>query len=510
MKGTGHTIWTRRLSKREHILCVGILALVVIGADCLLADEPSIELLIPGLQAKREFAVAKLQSMLGLHQHLPAALATAVLNGDTDGIRHILDRGVSINAADENGITPVMLSAAAGNAGAFRLLVALGADTMAKSAHGNSVMMLAIFGMNDHIVEYLLGHNGSVAGNSAGFTPLMAATFIGRDDWAQRLLARGASVNDTDYSGHTAMMIACAQLRFGEWSTLRNGKESMHYLPGSAYLHNMLGPDYRYVAVRKVERAYERRDRRRIIDVLLAAGATLDPQTDNGETALMSAVRHSTIEEVGRLLNAGAFVDQRDRMGRTALWHLVDAWQRLDEDSGIEKLNMLLAYRADINAADNDGNTVMWAAVMQHDQQLIRRLFSAGARSDVSNRRGETPLMAMLAAGGDMDEVRILIEQGADVTARDKAGTSVVFAFLQAIVRNQYSPGEPHPMHWSNDEEQLVRLLCARGADLTVADNSGETPLGWAANNGYRSMVRVILENINHMRGRECSAASLP
>jgi ankyrin repeat protein len=81
--------------------------------------------------------------------------------------------------------------------------------------------------------------------------------------------------------------------------------------------------------------------------------------------------------------------------------------------------------------------------------------------------------------------VRWLLEKGAATNERDNAGRTATYACFKA----------PPP---------VVRLLVERGADPTIADSGGSTPLIHASAHGYLEIVRVLLglpsvkANINH------------
>ncbi len=99
---------------------------------------------------------------------------------------------------------------------------------------------------------------------------------------------------------------------------------------------------------------------------------------------------------------------------------------------------------------------------------------------------GNTPLhWAARAAAVDLDMVRLLLDKGADVNARDKSG---MIPLHEAAGRAQ---------------KDLVALLVARGSDRNAKDASGRTPLTAAATKlpfGYRippdriATVRLLVE----------------
>src|SRR6188472_1653639 len=67
---------------------------------------------------------------------------------------------------------------------------------------------------------------------------------------------------------------------------------------------------------------------------------------------------------------------------------LVDAVK----DGNVEAVRALLKGRVDVNAPQGDGTTALHWAVQQDDLDTVGLLIGAGARVDVANDNGVTPL----------------------------------------------------------------------------------------------------------------------
>src|ERR1041384_1345709 len=59
----------------------------------------------------------------------------------------------------------------------------------------------------------------------------------------------------------------------------------------------------------------------------------------------------------------------------------------------------LIEQRADVNAPEADGTTALHYAVHQDDVELVRRLLRAGARVNVKNEYGATPMSEAAIVG---------------------------------------------------------------------------------------------------------------
>ena len=123
---------------------------------------------------------------------------------------------------------------------------------------------------------------------------------------------------------------------------------------------------------------------------------------------------------------------------------------------------------------DSKGVTLLMYAAAFGSPEAVRMLIEAGADINAKNSFDATALMW---AAGDPVKARTLIEHGADVNARSKQGrTALIIA----------------AGHDGNSE--TVRLLLEKGADARMKDSLDITPLQMAAAAGDLESVRLLLE----------------
>ena len=104
--------------------------------------------------------------------------------------------------------------------------------------------------------------------------------------------------------------------------------------------------------------------------------------------------------------------------------------------------------KADINLPNNNsGDTSLIVALRKGSTEEVRLLLEAGADVDVTNNFGHTPLHIAVRDGNEV-AVRLLLEAGADVDLPNKNGWSP----LRTAV-------------WK-DRTEVVKLLIKAGADL--------------------------------------------
>jgi len=109
-----------------------------------------------------------------------------------------------------------------------------------------------------------------------------------------------------------------------------------------------------------------------------------------------------------------------DEYGRTPLHYAAG-----DGDS--RRVEDLLRAAADPNAQDDDGWTALQFAAQSRSAACTRALLAAGARVDLPDSHGNTPLStAVFNSRGDGAVIVLLREAGADPRAANKHGVSPV------------------------------------------------------------------------------------
>jgi ankyrin repeat protein len=115
-------------------------------------------------------------------------------------------------------------------------------------------------------------------------------------------------------------------------------------------------------------------------------------------------------------------------------------------------LSFLLGRGARADIQDNEGNTPLYYAAQIGWSEGVGRLLRAGAAVDMANNRGETPLIAAVQRR-DIIVVRQLLARGADPTRTDSAAG---YSALDYARRDTRSP-------------EIARILEARRAPARPA-----------------------------------------
>ena len=167
-----------------------------------------------------------------------------------------------------------------------------------------------------------------------------------------------------------------------------------------------------------------------------------------GSTALEQAIQNANREMVQVLLWARADVNARNGSGQTVLMLL---GEKITSDIVWDLINA----GAKVNLRDNDGDTALIEAARSNNLDVLKTLLDAGAKVNAKNNDGQTPLM-MAASEGLINNLRALILAGADINARDGEGKSA----LMYAKENDHSP--------------VVRLLRSHGADESEPKKKAE------------------------------------
>ena len=192
------------------------------------------------------------------------------------------------------------------------------------------------------------------------------------------------------------------------------------------------------------------------------SGGALDEQ-------LIAAAGAGDVDEIKRLIDAGANPSAADARGRSAV--LLSAINGHDEAA-----DTLLRRGANVDTADADGKSaLMWASDEGH-VPVAKLLLKRGANIDARDKYGQTALIDAAWRGRDTI-IDILLELGADPNARSVEG---VTALMWAAI---------------NGYAGAARRLIAAGAEVDSADRDRFTPLNRAAWNGHTEVVAALLEN---------------
>ncbi|MHC4661296.1 MAG: ankyrin repeat domain-containing protein [Planctomycetota bacterium] len=205
--------------------------------------------------------------------------------------------------------------------------------------------------------------------------------------------------------------------------------------------------------------------------LLLQAGAKVDPPDRNGNTPLHWAVKEGRKSTVALLIDGGANIEARTRLGQSDQTPLLLA----AEYGWNDIVRLLVEKGADRDARDEDGWKALHFAAEDGNDELALFLMELGEKMDVETTSGDTPLH-IAARNGRLETVRMLVLRHAAVDAVNKCDQT--------------------PLHLAVKRGRLevIKFLLENGADIEHVDGSGYTPLSEAALFRQKAACALLIE----------------
>lgn len=216
-----------------------------------------------------------------------------------------------------------------------------------------------------------------------------------------------------------------------------------------------------------------------LVRLLLEHGAEVNPRRDNEVPPLVKATEGGQADIVAELLKRNADPNGRNRNGQTALFSACMKGHN-------KVVEILLSGRASVEVQDKEGRSPLLFLASEKPGkgkkwtiETLKLLLSHGANIEVKDQIGRTPLL-WAATNGNIDLVRILLENRADITATNNRGRTALHLVAESSHRDQH--------------EEMVKLLLSYGADSCAVSDGGWTPLHNAAQSGYAPVVALLLD----------------
>jgi ankyrin repeat protein len=395
-------------------------------------------------------------------------LHLACTNRNAAMVERLLSAGADANAASLNGETVLMTCARSGGAQAVKALLVKGARVNVKeNAHEQTPLMWAAAQRHPEVTELLIEAGAEINARSrtyaqtvvgeqtqrfgreelnytvlrGGSTPLLFTARSGDTASARLLLSAGANVNDALPDGASALVLA-AHSGHGETAAMLlekganpnsadNGYTALH----AAVLRSDLGLVESLLAhkanpdVRTTKGTPLRRD---TTDFSL-------PATLIGSTPYLLAARFLEPAVMKALARGGADVTLTMKDGTTALMlatgtnsgnnatrrgiAVIDGGVVEPESAVLESVAAALELGADVNASNQAGDTALHTAATRGLNTVVQLLADKGAQLNAKNKRGLTPLAALMPAN----------------TASRRRGAAIT----AAAIADDDTPGEP-------------------------------------------------------------------
>jgi ankyrin repeat protein len=363
----------------------------------------------------------------GADQTGETALMMAARVGTLDAVKLLTARGAIVDAKDPTfRQTALMVAVREDHPDIVKLLVELGADVNARTRTGATPAWILPnsvpgFGHGVGIVRGGLPGRGLRNFIPGAMSPLMYAARDGRLDIVQTLLAAKADVNQTDANGITPLIEAIednhvdvarflidhgADIQASDWY-------------GRTPLWSAVETRNQDFDAGTQENSIDRAPFLELIKVLIERGANLNARTKEippfkrhflkgtgslswvdltGQTPFVTAALSGDVAVMRLLLEHGADPKIPTIEGTTALMAAAGIdwvfYQTYDEGPKalLEAVQLCYEQGMDVNAVNSMGLTALHGAANRGSDDIIRFLVDKGAKLDVKDKEGRTPL----------------------------------------------------------------------------------------------------------------------
>ncbi|MBR3696000.1 MAG: ankyrin repeat domain-containing protein [Akkermansia sp.] len=362
------------------------------------------------------------------------ALGIACMFDDWSMIDLLITHGADVNYCAPNGESTLSMACAQGAVNAVQMLLAGKAKTDVRDAAGITPLLHAVMHNTENslsIARMLLEKGANVDfGMPNGFTPLMGAVQMNDMDIALLLLEHGADVNARQTSGPSALSIAVA-LGHAEMAGL--------LLANKADISVGINAQTSLIAYASM---LARAD---VMAELLKHGANANTRDarSNATPLHVTATGNALIIDSIKLMGAASLLPTHESKMDAAM-----------------ACKVLLENGAEVNAVDNDGTTPAMIAAMDGSPDTLKVLIDHGANLNMADAAGRTPLILAV------------------LSPEEKAAISL--AHVTPAVAEQVKPQVTASMTEYPDVINTVKLLLQAGVDITAKDKSGKTARDYA------------------------------
>lgn len=334
------------------------------------------------------------------------------------------------NARDKDDGSLLLKASKNGDRNEVERLLRLNTSVASKADTGETALHLAARNGNESVVELLLKHNADVeARDDDGWVPLYGAAAAGHTNIVTLLLDAGSQIDARMPEGWTPL---AAAVRNGEYGTIK---------------------------------------------LLLERGADANIQKDDLTTPLAIACDScelSKIPVVRLLLDHNAQLELPDADGWTPLMMAIRF-----PSKEVGQVSPILDSLDNIKDQNLPGASFAIPGQSPKDQSLVELLLAKGARVDVHESLGWTPLQ-IAARYGSQHVVQLLLNYKADVDAVDTDGWTA----LHTVPYNDIA----------TEREPIARMLLDSNAKLMITDSMGHTPLHKACQKGCKDVAELLIE----------------
>jgi len=202
----------------------------------------------------------------------------------------------------------------------------------------------------------------------------------------------------------------------------------------------------------------------------------IDMRDSNGNTLLYYAILKDDIETIEYLINSGADINFKYKIGKSALDLAISKGYRFLDIFLQNKINIAL------NIPNMQGETPLISIIkstkynVEEKRHIIKKLIKKGANVNFIDRDENTPLVYAIQMRS-LAIIKLLIENGANINHLIKS--SYITVLMKAI---------------GLGEIDIVKYLVECNANINFKNEFGNTPLTYAISTNNDQMVKYLIE----------------
>ena len=360
----------------------------------------------------------------------------AAVNDDATIVETLLKAGADPNATLPSGETALLVASRTGNVGAVKVLIAHSADVrVTEGVFGQTALMVAAAENHPEVCRVLIAAGADVTARSTlfepktyvltntfkgGFTALLYAARQGALDAARALVESGADLNEIEPDGTAPLMIALVNGHYDLAALLveKGADVNLADAAGRTPLYQAVDMHrLEFMAGRPTPKWSDKLDSLDLVKILLERGADPnvplkkaqptrkggspdDPWLAEGTTVFLKAAKNNDLPIMRLLLQHAAdpYAQSRRAQATALMFAAGMGWRELasiaPEKDGLEAVKLLWELGGfDIDAVDINGQTALHGAAGRGAPSIIQFLVDRGAKLDIVDKKGRTPLI---------------------------------------------------------------------------------------------------------------------
>ncbi|PIB27524.1 ankyrin repeat domain-containing protein [Maribacter sp. 4G9] len=370
----------------------------------------------------------------------------AAYAGNLELVKYLLYVGSNAAAVDAHGYSVLNFAANSGvtDTQIFDALLENGADIKATTHNGANALLLASSGAdNFEVLQYFVDRGLPLnSTDDAGNGVFQYASRGGNIDLLKTLAKNGLDYKTLNSEGENALFMAARGTR-----RIQNTKEVFDYLEAMGLSNQLVNKEGKnllhLIAGRNKDLSLfahyiesgvspELKDEEGITPFMLAASGNdlevldllakhvrdINATDEKGRNALMMAVERNSNTVVDFLLEHGANVNVKDKDGNSVAFYLIQNYNSQNTEEFDNKWNTLQEAGLSLNGKQGNGNTLLHLAAKANNLSLLKRLEPLNIDIDQKNSEGITALHLAAMSSDNEDMLKYLISRGADVRAK--------------------------------------------------------------------------------------------